>query len=382
MIHYKTFIILVSVILVFVFSSYIPLNIKIQIYTVGQNAKDFILFVMPFFISMVTLSGILKMRKNSFKFLLLLIGMICLSNFIATWLAYFIGNSVSEGVSSFKFDSTQFSPVWNIGFIQLFSPRTALLIGLFFGIFFILFFESKCEKLISYIEKISSFLLTKLIGPLVPIFVISLIIIMAHQSILLDMFIQCSNILLWYGIASILYLLFLYLFVARAKFSAIINMLPAGFTALISMSSVIALPMIIDASKKNIEKDSFEYSKSAVPSLINFHLLGDCFMIPLISFAIMLGFDVSFPSPFVYFIFSLQFVISKFSVLAIPSGGIIVMIPILASYLMFDDSMISIITLMYALLDPMITLVNVLANGAFIIFFSKANYKMMSRNSK
>ncbi|MEG8230254.1 cation:dicarboxylase symporter family transporter [Candidatus Rickettsia tasmanensis] len=67
-----------------------------------------------------------------------------------------------------------------------------------------------------------------------------------------------------------------------------------------------------------------------------------------------------------YFIFTFYFVLALFSVAAIPGGGIIVMPPILEQYLGFNTNMMSLITALYILFDPVITCANVLGNGAFV----------------
>ena len=66
-----------------------------------------------------------------------------------------------------------------------------------------------------------------------------------------------------------------------------------------------------------------------------------------------------------YLIFASYFVLAKFSVAAVPGGGILVMLPILESYLGFDSGMLSLITALYILFDPIITCANVFGNGAF-----------------
>jgi Na+/H+-dicarboxylate symporter len=52
-------------------------------------------------------------------------------------------------------------------------------------------------------------------------------------------------------------------------------------------------------------------------------------------------------------------------VAAIPGGGIVVMLPILESCLGFNSEMLSLITALYILFDPVITSANVLGNGMF-----------------
>jgi Na+/H+-dicarboxylate symporter len=98
---------------------------------------------------------------------------------------------------------------------------------------------------------------------------------------------------------------------------------------------------------------------------VNIHLIGDCFAIPIFAFAIMKSFGIAEPAFASYLIFAGYFVMAKFSVAAVPGGGILVMLPILETYLGFNGEMLSLITALYILFDPLITSANVLGNGGF-----------------
>ena len=98
---------------------------------------------------------------------------------------------------------------------------------------------------------------------------------------------------------------------------------------------------------------------------VNIHLIGDCFAIPILAYAVLKSYGVTEPSLIHYTVFACYFVLAKFSVASIPGGGILVMLPILESYLGFDSAMLSLITALYILFDPVITCANVLGNGAF-----------------
>ncbi|WP_253305916.1 cation:dicarboxylate symporter family transporter [unidentified bacterial endosymbiont] len=106
-----------------------------------------------------------------------------------------------------------------------------------------------------------------------------------------------------------------------------------------------------------------EIAGAVIPATVNIHLVGDCFAIPLFAYAVLKSFGMDEPSLLNYLIFSFYFVLAKFSVSAIPGGGIIVMLPILEKYLGFNTEMMSLITALYILFDPVITAANVLGNG-------------------
>jgi len=141
------------------------------------------------------------------------------------------------------------------------------------------------------------------------------------------------------------------------------NMMPATIAGFGTCSSAAAMPLTILGTEKN-SKDP-DIARSIIPATVNIHLIGDCFAIPIFAFAVMKSFGFPEPTLVNYLIFALYFVLAKFSVAAVPGGGILVMLPILQTYLGFTAEMLTLITALYILFDPVITTANVLGNGAF-----------------
>jgi Na+/H+-dicarboxylate symporter len=161
--------------------------------------------------------------------------------------------------------------------------------------------------------------------------------------------------------------MFIYLVANRFQYRPFIqsikNMMPAALAGLGSMSSAAAMPFTILGVEKNSKNMSL--AKSIVPATVNVHLIGDCFALPIFAFAILKSFGMAEPSLLSYFPFAISFVLAKFSVAAIPGGGVLVMLPILEAYLGLNGEMLSLITALYILFDPVITCANVLGNGGF-----------------
>jgi Na+/H+-dicarboxylate symporter len=141
------------------------------------------------------------------------------------------------------------------------------------------------------------------------------------------------------------------------------NMLPAAISGFSTMSSAASMPLTIIGAENNTQNK--EIAGCVIPATVNIHLVGDCFAIPIFAYAVLKSFGLPEPSLFNYMIFAFYFVLAKFSVAAVPGGGIIVMLPILEVYMGFNAEMMSLITALYILFDPIITCANVLGNGAF-----------------
>ena len=150
------------------------------------------------------------------------------------------------------------------------------------------------------------------------------------------------------------------------------NIFPAMLTGFSTMSSASALPLLIDGVAKNTRHGA---SKGIVPISINIHLMGDCFAISILALAIIVSFGHPLPTLHEFFIFTVFFVLAKFAVAAVPGGGILVMIPILEKYLGFTPEMLSLITALYILFDPIVTSANVFGNGAFAQLFETIYHK-------
>ncbi|MBM3208450.1 MAG: dicarboxylate/amino acid:cation symporter [Chlamydiae bacterium] len=131
------------------------------------------------------------------------------------------------------------------------------------------------------------------------------------------------------------------------------------------------MPLTLIAAEKNAENP--DIAKSCIPATVNIHLIGDCLAIPIFAFAVLKNFNLPEPSLMQYSIFAMYFVLAKFSVAAIPGGGIIVMLPILESQLGFSAEMLSLISALYILFDPVITTANILGNGAFSLIIDKVH---------
>jgi Na+/H+-dicarboxylate symporter len=140
------------------------------------------------------------------------------------------------------------------------------------------------------------------------------------------------------------------------------------------MSSAAAMPLTILGTEKNTK--NADLAGSIIPATVNVHLMGDCFAIPIFAFAILKSFGVAEPTFVSYALFAAYFVLAKFSVAAVPGGGILVMLPILESQLGFTSEMLSLITALYLLFDPLITAGNVLGNGGFALGMHRLTEKM------
>jgi Na+/H+-dicarboxylate symporter len=209
--------------------------------------------------------------------------------------------------------------------------------------------------------------------PLLPLFMLGFLLKMQHDGILMQIIQKYLPLMGLLALVNVLYLSFLFFVVARFRvgpwLQLVKNILPAGIMGFSTMSSMAALPVTISVTEHQGERQ--DVVRAVLPTTVNIHLVGDSIGIPLMALALISSFGHVMPTPEVFFLFSTFFVLYKFSVAAVPGGGIIVMLPILQQYLGFNNEMSSIITALYLLFDPLFTATNVMGNSAFALLMSR-----------
>jgi len=221
--------------------------------------------------------------------------------------------------------------------------------------------------------RIVNLLLSKVFIPVLPIFILGFILKSQHDGLVNILFKNFIPLLLIILTMYTIYIGFLYMisknFIFNDAIYALKNILPAMLIGFSSMSSAASMPILIDASAKNV-KDS-NLPRRIIPFITNTHMIGDALAIPLIAMSLYIVEYGHPPSMYKYFIFSTSYVLTKFASAGIPGGTILIMIPILESKLGFTSEMSSVILTIYLLFDPICTSGSILGNGAFVIIFEK-----------
>jgi Na+/H+-dicarboxylate symporter len=295
---------------------------------------------------------------------------------------FFVGSGVISGVAKASGEASVLIPIFQISLPKLISNDSALLCGVIFG------WASGFTKS-KYLTKISEFFYQiqtyffKILTPIMPFFILGTTLKLQHDGMLAVIFSNYLPILLAFVVSAYGIVLLQFILLSSFRIDSftkyIRNIVPAVITGFGSMSSSAALPLSIKAAENNSRnKDN---AAIIIPITVNVHLVGDCFFIPMIAIAIMASFGLDVPSLSTYLLFAFYFVLAKFAVAAVPGGGILVMLPILQSYLNFSADMLGLITTIYVLFDSFITACNVAGNGAMAVIFDRIVYAIERKKS-
>jgi Na+/H+-dicarboxylate symporter len=348
--------------------NYMPLEAKQFLFAISLTVKSFIIFLLPIIIFGLLFKTMVELAKGATVVILLILACLCCSNFISTFLSHYVGSWIYHlDISIINPPKTQdLIPTWSWQFPKLIANDKAMFSGIVLGILLGNFTPKAGHKIARGLDVIVTKILSSF-AYLIPLFVAGFIIKLQYDGVMQIILKDYPRIFIMVAVAQFTYILFMYALLNRFNFHKFLfsvkNMLPAAIAGFSTMSSAAAMPLtMIGVESNTTNKD---LCRSVVPATVNIHLVGDCFAIPIFAYAVMKSFGMPEPALMSYLVFVVYFVIAKFSVAAIPGGGIIVMLPILESCLGFKSDMLSLITALYILFDPVITCANVMGNGAF-----------------
>ena len=349
------------------------LTLKSGCYAVSLTLEEILMFVMPGIIFSFLFSCMISFKDKALTLVSILFSAICASNFASALLAYIFGvltlPQMSLAFQPPQLTSTQLLPLWNIELPHLISSEGALVIALGLGIMFTIYPSPKMEYMAEKLRRMINLLLEKGFTPLLPLFTLGFILKMQHEGVLGIIIHGYGPILSLILVLYLLYLTILYCIAARFNLKQAYlymrNALPSGIMGFTTMSSIATMPLTLRAAEKNTKNPII--SETVIPFTVNMHLIGDSLAIPLMAMAILLSFGQPLPMFGEYLLFAGCFMLCRFAVVAVPGGGILVILPILESYLGFSAEMSALITTLFILFDPFATAVNVIGNGGFAI---------------
>ncbi len=362
------FILLAIIIVVASFNAMIPVEAQQFLYALSLGIKSIILFLLPIIIFGLLFKTAVNLAHHATKVIgLILIAVVC-SNFLSTFISHYVGMWIYhfDFAIALPDEAQSLQAAWTFNLPKLIANEKAMFAGIILGILVGLLKIAPARQLASLLDKLVGKILHAFIY-IIPLFVTGFVVKLQHDGVMSVIVKHYSIIFIIIAITQFSYILLGYFIFNQCRFQAFIqsvkNMLPAAISGFSTMSSAASMPLTILGAEKNAKNKTL--AAAVIPATVNIHLIGDCFAIPILAFAVLKNYGIAEPSMISYLIFTGYFVLAKFSVAAIPGGGILVMLPILESYLGFDTAMLSLITALYILFDPVITCANVLGNGAF-----------------
>ncbi len=363
--------------------AYVPTYVKSLLFSISLTMKACLLYVLPFIIFSFVFSAIINLKSGVFKFILALISMIFISNCLAILTGYTVGTTLLSKLAIPIHNpinpESELSTLWTFNLKPLIPNQFALIAGFLLGIFFSYKKMAFTEKLAKTLNKGANWFLKRIFIPLLPLFILGFVFKLEHEELLEKALITFSPVFFIVVGTQVCYMVLLYMIIAKFSIKRfwiyIRNVLPATITGFSTLSSAATMPILILCTEKNLPNPAV--AEMVIPATINTHTIGSAIGITILSLTTLLAFGHPLPEIHEFLEFGLLYALAKFAVAAVPGGAIIVVTPLLETYLHFSSEMVGLMTAIYMLFDPFGTATNVTGNGFFPIAFSKLyNFNM------
>lgn len=356
-----------------------PESLVRAVFTISILFKTILMALLPFLIFSYVLTGVVALRKNGPLVLVILLGVVCCSNFLVGMTSYAVAISVLPWLMNQKAALILTTSNWTIEpYFQLSIPtyiksEQALLAALLIGVVLAFHPVFPAERFFHRLKRVIELFVRFCLMPFLPIYVLGFLLKIQREGFLDQVLGNYSKTFLLIFVLQWILLCIWYVAsqngsINKAK-EKMLTALPSYLTAMSTMSSTATIPVSLVCAEKN--KIHRGLAHVAIPILANIHLLGDAVSLPFLSLVTSILFLAKIPSFAEYCWFLGYFVVSMLAVAGVPGGGIMVMIPVLQSLLGFTPDMISLITALYLLQDPIGTAANVMGDGALVMIIER-----------
>ncbi len=379
---------LMTLVICLSFYSYLPEWFVRGALTVSIILKGLLMFFIPLLILSGTALAFSSLKGNGFLFIVMLIGMILISNFISLMVSSLVGCCIIPHITAsgqggnVSTAAHAIEPYFYFHLPQPLPTTWALAIGIASGLAGTFCNLSKWMNIVLILRKVTMWFLVKVFIRFLPLFLTGFILKLLLEG-------QMGVFLKSNGAACVVMIAFILLDLtawwvgshelSRIPFVTLLkNIFPAVATAASTMSSVAALPFSIEAATKNTKDPVL--SNAVMPVTINFHMVGCTIIIPILAVLVLNGFGQPLPTVWAFMHFGILFILNKFAGAGIPGGSVMVSLPILEHVFGFNAEMLALMTTFYMLLDPIATATNVTANNFFVLFIQKVWRRWGGRN--
>jgi Na+/H+-dicarboxylate symporter len=374
------FILFIMAIMVFVlaFGDILPETVQIAAYSASTLIRMLLLFLIPILVLPFIICAIASLRSKGPALVFSLIFLILLSNFISTLIgggvgAFFVPSMALNTVFD-QGDAHELASWINFELEPFVKIEMTLLVGFLVGFYLSLFPHERVIAFFNKFRAISHGFFKNIFIPVLPIYIFGTLLQIDAENDFSTVFHDFGNILLLIFATQILYVLFLFFIGSRLSLSkttqAIKNCIPAGLLGFSTMSSLVTMPVTLDAAEENLEDKKI--AQIAIPATVNCHIVGESISMATFTISIyLIANAMALPdfSVFAYFAFLLA--LAQFTGVSVPGGSAVVIIPVLSSYLGFTPEMIGLLTTLAIFVEPVGTAFNVLGNSAFALIIER-----------
>lgn len=275
-------------------------------------------------------------------------------------------------MTALKNEGTEFAPYFTIQIPPLMEVMSALVASFMLGLGIAAFEAKHLRSVFEEFEQIVTRTISKIIVPLLPLFIFGMFIDMAASGKVGPVIAAFLQIIVVIFGMTIILLIGQYVLAGaitrRNPLRLLVRMLPAYFTALGTSSSAATIPVTLKQTITNGVRE--EIAGFVVPLCATIHLSGSMLKITSCAIALMLmqGMEVDFMQMLG---FVLMLGVTMVAAPGVPGGAIMAALGVLESLLGFDSTQQAMMITLYIAMDSFGTACNVTGDGAIALIMNK-----------
>lgn len=334
-------------------------------------------FLIPLIIVGLIIPAIAKLGNTAGKMLIVTVVLAYGSTLFSGFSTYFASISIFPSLidNTYAQNITEeipgLSPYFSIQIPPFFDVMSALVFSFLVGIGLSKLQNSKLAEVMYDFEQIITFIIEKVIIPLLPIFIFGIFLDMTYTGkvmMIMNVFIKIIGVIFALHILLLLLQFIIAGLISKQNpIKLLATLMPAYFTALGTQSSAATIPVTLTQVKKTGVSE--EVAAFVVPLCATIHLAGSTLKIVACVIALMLmqGMPIDF-GQMAGFICMLG--VTMVAAPGVPGGAIMAAIGIIASMLGFDLQNQALMISLYIAMDSFGTACNVTGDGAIAIIIN------------
>ena len=332
---------------------------------------QFIGFLVPLIILALVTASIANSQHGAGRMLRVTMAVVLLSTFLAgvasmgvsEWIIPMFVTTGEEVVLAPR-GGEELAPFFTLQLPPALDVMSALMMALMLGLGMRAVQADSLRKGISELQKLVMLSIEKAIIPLLPVYIFGVFLKMSASGGIIELARDFLWVILLVIAMLVVWTLFLYsiagLLAHRNPFKLLWAMMPAGMVAFATCSSAATIPVSLERAK-HLTRDE-NTASFVIPLCANLHIpsVSIHFVICAIAVMMMVGQPVELGSFIPYMI---MLTMTCVAVPGVP-GGVVAVLPVMASMLGFTPEMQALCLSLGVLLDAPLTAMNVLCDGA------------------
>lgn len=345
--------------------------------TFNSVFSHFLSFLIPLIIVGLVTPAIADIGKGAGKLLLVTALIAYGDTVLSGYLSYGVSTTIfpsliNRGAAQAVSAAEELQPFFTIEIPPLLDVMSALITAFVMGLGISFFESTNLKKAFDEFRDIITKTIEVALIPILPLYIFSIFLNMSFTGQawrILNVFIAIIGVIF---VMHILLLVFQYCVAGaishRNPFKALLNMLPAYFTALGTSSSAATIPVTLKQVKLNGVSDGI--AGFVVPLCATIHLSGSAMKITACAVALMLmqGLSIDF-GHFTGFILMLG--VMMVAAPGVPGGAIMAALGVLQSILGFTAEQQAVMIALYITMDSFGTACNVTGDGAIALIVDR-----------